>query len=1207
MSRNWTPAQLAAMSLQGKNLLVSAAAGSGKTATLTERIIRRITDPNDPADISSMLVVTFTRAAAADLKAKMFSAMSEALAANPQNTHLSSQLMKLSSAHICTIDSFYTDLVRSHFSELGLPSSFRIADAAELAVLSEELMDEVIEEAYTSEPSFPLLVECFGKVRNQRAFREVLIRLYNNLCSHLSGISFLFFVGKKYAEMSDLDFFQSLYGHILQLDTVETVEHAYNLIQKALDILDLYEELEAKYGPALRGDEAICQKMISALDFETGSYDAVYHLLQEEQHLAIGRQRVEKSEVTEFLTSTRKEVKALFDNLRSKSFSKHPSSIKPLMEQTGFYVIMLYDLLKKFDERLTEEKHQRGVLDFNDIRHYSFKLLISEDGTPTELAHQYASTFREIYIDEYQDVDKLQDVIFAALSNGHNRFMVGDIKQSIYRFRGAEPDVFANYRQDYPEHNTTEAENADGMTVYMSNNFRCDRPIIDFTNAICSYLFKESPVVDYCDADNLVYSRQVENTEYKPSKVKVTVILPPEAQAEESSEILEETNGLVHEAKYIASEIERLISSETKADGTPIRPGDIAILVRSNRVKAFLTDALRERNIPLSDDDSSRYFENPDVQMMLCLLGTVDNPRRDIDLVGTLRSPIFGFDMNDLLRIRLNGDPSISLYDALLDYAKGEDALALRCQAFRDILSEWRDSARSLSVDRFLRQIFDSEPFLASGLLTQISPEGAGGNLLRLYEYARTFEAGGFRGLYQFIEFIHKVIDQKKDLKIPQKGGSSDAVSLMTIHHSKGLEFPVCFVAGMGSAFSRRENKESLALDHHIGIAFKLSDGTGFAQINTPMREAILSYIRRHDTEEEMRVLYVALTRARERLYVTGYTKSDEETLLQQVKEAVENQDAYSVFHAPSFLFWILSGLEYRPYEEHCELRFLSADQIQSMQPKKTEETQKKVPNADPEEVKRLKEAFSYVYPYADFSRIPSKISVSKLSPDVLDEQDTAKELFGEAKATIPDFFLPDSPTKSSATERGTATHLFLQFCDFSFAAKHGVKEELARLTERRFIPENASKLVYEEELSRFLESELAELILKSKKIYREQRFNLLLSPASFTKDAKFLAKLGTEEKLAVQGVIDLILIDREDRLLLIDYKTDRLTKEELASDALAQRKLERAHGRQLSYYAKATELLFGRPCDRLCVYSTHAAKLFDLSPLDLAETESLW
>ena len=619
-----------------------------------------------------------------------------------------------------------------------------------------------------------------------------------------------------------------------------------------------------------------------------------------------------------------------------------------------------------------------------------------------------------------------------------------------------------------------------------------------------------------------------------------------------------------------------------------------------------MAEALKKRGIRSSNSDAEKYFENPSVLTVFCLLNAIDNPEKDIHLAGTLCSPLFGFSMDELISIRVASDASLSLYESLSQYAYGySDPLAEKCRAFMSKIECWQDESASLSIDRFLMSLFDSPEFIASGLLSR-DESGDGENLLLLYDYARGFESGGFKGLYQFIEYINSLIEDGQTISENVGTPADDCVRLMTIHKSKGLEFPVCFICNTTKSIRPRDSRDSMVFKYPYGIASKISLENGIARINTPMRDSILSKIASADAEEEMRLLYVALTRARERLYITAAPRYSLERLLDKGCERNEYFDKYTVLNkCSSYLDWIMLScpdLDNPTYEYEV----VSVSEVEEKDEPccKSEKI-----SEDVELTERLKNDFSFEYEYASLKSVPSKLSVSKLYPNVLDDTDASFELFSDEdkdkKARIPDVFLDTKKAHLDSAERGTATHLFLQFCSFENAKKNGVAAELSRLEEKKFLPTNAATLIYLDELERFFESELSDMVLNSKKIVREQRFNIELAPDSFSSSKELVEKM-QGERLAVQGVIDLIIIDENDNITLIDYKTDRLSSAELSNYSLAYTRLNSLHAVQLSYYAKAVELLFGKKCNRVAIYSTHAAKLYDID-LSCCENQNLF
>lgn len=1207
MSKEYSPtaAQIAAITTHHKTLLISAAAGSGKTSTLAERILQSISDKDHPADISKMLIVTFTRSAAEELKTKIFQKLSQALAKNPNNETISAQLVRLGSAHICTIDSFCLDLLSSNFSAANLSASFRLADETELALLSKAIMEEVVNSFYENNADFPGFAECLTTTRSASSLTNLLIDLAQKSNSIPEGIDFFRSNAQKMRENAEnkVDFFSTSFGKIIRRALLDEFRHIHSIFEAACDEITEHPEWIDPLFPAFERDRTFCETMIATLQDENQGYAISYQKMQKPP--TVNRKAIPKEELTEEieeLINTRETQKKKIADLKKAFFAHDAETILRLMKDTANYIDLLYSVLHEYEERLTKEKNARNILSFSDLRRKAFQLLVDSNGNPTELAKQYAEEFSDIYIDEYQDVDSVQDQIFKAISRPDNRFMVGDIKQSIYGFRGAEPKLFSNYRNTFPDHDTPEAENSDTATIFMSENFRCNQSVIDFTNLVCGRIFSAcTESLNYQKKDDLVFSKKEETAKSPHAPiVQVTVISTNTEVEEESDDQKEPPLAKELEAAYIAEEIDRLIHEEG------FSAGEIAVLFRSHEMSPYVANALKQRGIPSSESDSKCFFQNPDVLMILCLLNTIDNPHRDIFLTGTLRSPLFEFDINDLIDIRKAAPSAYSLYDALLCRAEEKDELGEKCLRFHETLQQYRNDARAMPVDRFLRTLFESDRMIATGLMGDGSSDSEGGNLLRLYDYARSFENGSFKGLYNFIEFINSLIEDNKKIKIPSKGKSSTRVNLMTIHSAKGLEFRACFVCGASKQFNTQDQKAPLLFEYPFGVAMNISDSTSFARIRTPMHKALALQKGISQTEEEMRLLYVALTRAVERLYVTASTSKPKEFLQEKAKNNIAFCDRYTLLHCKSYIDWILLPFVDPNADISCaNISFLSPSEIHGNEDIQENLVTDKECEVNEELRQKLETDFAFQYPYRNLQRIPAKISVSRLSPNVLDESDDSVDMFSEKKTPIPDFFLSDHPSAVSPSERGTATHLFLQFCDFEYAKRHGAKAELDRLVAKKYLPENLAKILYLEELDTFLESDLFQEIQGAARIIREQRFNLLLSPKNFTQDTEFSKKL-TDEKLAVQGVIDLILIGQNGEISLFDYKTDRLSAKELSDPTLAQKKLQKDHGLQLSYYAHAIEELFCRPCKKVCIYSTHAGKLCDITPTPLTFSSDL-
>lgn len=1187
MNKKWTEAQDLAISQKGKTLLISAAAGSGKTATLTERIVRSLTDENSPSDISRLLIVTFTRLAATELKQRISAAISAEIAKNPHNKHLSKQMIMLESAKICTIDSFYLDIVRSNFQRIGLPSGFRIGDEGELALLRKNIMEELLEEKYDSEASenssFANFVENFVEARNSDNLSDIFLDLEDKLSSRPDGIDSLISFSRESSLGAKSDFFESSQGKIIREYANDAFLYYSKALLKSCNIISSDEDVEKAYLSSFSYDRQFCEGMLEALT--SGTYVSAREKILSYSPITLKALKGHHDEAIENIKAIRKKFSTFVkEKCQQKLFSYSQEEISAMMERSSDVIDILYDILKEFSERLLAEKFRRKVFDFKDIRSFALRILSDENGAPSEIAVEYSKKYDEIYIDEYQDVDPVQDLIFRLIARPNNRFMVGDIKQSIYSFRGADPEIFAQYKRSFPH--ISESGNSDTASIFMSNNFRCDKNIIDYTNRIFSYVFGNcGDSIGYSKEDDLIFSKVEEGRTLPSPIVNIAIITPNDASEDDAdinaSNITEDDTD--PEALYIAREIDRLIKEEVNADGTKIEPRDIAVIMRSSTAAPKIADALSLFSIPCADNSKKDFFETPDVMLVLSLLSAIDNPQKDIPLAAVLYSPFFGYTMDDLIEIRKATDPSYSLFEALKNYkdtASPKTETAKKNEYFLEKLELYRNFANISPIDKLIK-------FIYRDLSVMSFAYGTHSNLRKLYDLSRKFEAGSFKGLNNFIGYINALISENKIPSSPEDDSASNTVKLISAHKSKGLEFPVCFVCGTQSLFNADDRKGNLLYSYYAGIGLKLVHKSGLAKINTPMREAVSLSIEKNQAEEEMRILYVALTRARERLYITAKTRSRYEKLLQKAYMNYEFTGKFGIASCNCWLDWILASSAPEFSGKEFEISHFTKKDIIDINTRQDSDTEQITLSEDPHLIAVLKERFDFVYPFSHLNMLPAKLSVSRLSPNILDDPDSDSVSLSEPDISeicgITDFL--DAHNKAGAAEKGSATHLFMQFCNFENSYNNGVEKELSRLVSEKFIPEQLVSLINTDQLRMFFESDFYTLIKDAKKVYREQRFNIMLPASHFTQDKELASEL-ENEKILVQGVIDLFFITASGELILCDYKTDHLSPKEIQDPELARKKLTERHKEQLTYYAMALHSIFGKYPDRVFIYS---------------------
>lgn len=1209
MAREWTKEQQAAIDERDKTLLVSAAAGSGKTATLTERIIRTLTDPAGRGDISRMLVVTFTRSAAAELRNRLSRALRDAMAEGKGVRHLSRQLMLLPGARISTIDSFAAELVRKNAVRLGLSPAFRTADPPEALLLRHSVMNRLIEDCYEgyddgdigiSGDEFSALVDCLTGTRGDRKLGDLLLSLYQSTQGFVGREQQILCMAGKMREDAEKNLppEETLWGTYL-LATLQSEGEGWQARLRHVAARAAADEGAAAYLPVLDEDREDLAALLAAIP---RGYAAAREALGAFRKSRLPALRGEKkTPVAEEVAAERTQF---FEKFR-RPWLEHDLAYTAgewhdLLPALAGVVGTVGAVLAAFSRRLTAEKRRRNLCEFDDITHGALCLLANQDGTPTPLAAEVGAAFDYIYVDEYQDVNEVQHRIFAAIARAGGRFMVGDVKQSIYSFRGAQPEIFVNLRRSLPPLSAADGESA--ATLSLSRNFRSAPPILDFVNLVYGGLMRAvGEGIGYQpEEDALVAGRTETGT---PCRVTVAVFEKEKDGAaakapEETEEKEPEEDGWGEEvpdreARYVAAEIAALIGTRG-ADGKVIRPSDIAILVRKGGAGKRFAAALAARGIRADLPNREGFFVNPEVQLAISLLGVIDNPRRDVYLAGLLRSPLYGFSMDDLLRIRraADADPdhrNATLYEALCLYTEKDPAF-FRGVRFLSDLRRFRAMAEGQPVDRLIRRLYRE-----TGLLSLYGGEGGKnaaaqqGNLMLLYHYARQFEGSSFRGLYNFLSYVEEAIARGGGFGADPHTVSeaADEVHIMTIHQSKGLEFPICFLSGAGTGINRQDQRGALLYDRTLGCGLKLRDESGFALIRNPVYYAVSRAIAARQSEEEMRVLYVALTRPRERLYVTA-TVSDREKLLAECARRSAFFGAAEAYACRSHIEMILSVTA-----GNDSFDLLLPEGEAPMVPPAVQETAAAAPAETTEELCDLLRArFSFVYPDRYLGDLPGKLSVSRLYPAVLDEGDgeIAATLAPEEEreATLPRFL---GGEEDSAARAGTATHLFLQFCDFGLLLRDGAERELARLRDAGFLTAEDAARVRLPEIAAFARSPLLAAMTEGEKLYRELRFHVRLPAEHFTSDPARQAAL-TGKTVLVQGVMDAVLLRPDGQIWLIDYKTDRLPRDRAAAEA----KLRARHTAQLSYYAAACREMFGRVPDRVLLYALALGDTVSLS-----------
>ena len=1236
---SWTPAQLDAITARDKTLLLSAAAGSGKTATLTERVIRLLTDPKSPRDVSKMVIVTFTVAAAQDLKTKLTKALTRAISEckDPAlSGHLAEQLLLVPDADVGTIDSFCRRLVTEFSDCTDLSPTFRICDPNEESHLLRDVLAPLLDRLFAGkEPDVATAEEFCDFVshlvdpRKLDGLTDLLLDAKSRSDNLPQGVDAFDDYARYIEEVRDRPPEKTVFGEAL---LGRVASFASDVKDSLADCLRAAKEeplsVQAAFLPPLGDALNLAEGLANAC---ASSYDSVRASVLSAAELSLPRFDARCAHIreasAEFLSLARVSFSAFRDGVRETYLPLFGEPSAVWREEAAVHLPVsriLARLMRRFDRLVAEEKRRRNVASFADVERAAYRLLVAPDGAITTVARIVAGRYSDVFVDEYQDVNPLQHEIFRAISNDRNRFLVGDVKQSIYTFRGAAPSVFIGLKAGCPAFK--DAAESDSAKIFLSENFRCDRPIVDFANAVFAPLFgatRES--IGYNDGDDRLRFAK------RPDSCNPTPILPVVKLFEKpgDGEPAEDA-----ECAWVADEIARLIETGTRPNpdwkegsdapkDLPIRAEDVAILLRSasGRTSPFRA-ALLKRGIAVSLETKENFFDYPEVRLALCLLNAVDNPRRDIPLVGLLRSPLFDFSPDLLAEIKRSAShPELSFYDALLEYCERKPDF-LQGASFLSTLKRFRRAAEGMPIDRLVWKLFTETGLLPIGGAS--NPDNGRENLLLFYQYARSFEATSFRGLYRFIAYLNdlEADAQKLSLQPPSNAGG---VRIMTVHHSKGLEFPVVFVSrALAGGGGRSEG--NAVFSTRFGLTPRIHDKTGLVRIETPFR--LISELEREELEreEELRVLYVALTRARERLYVTGTLAANEsaDDRIAELYRAPGPLLRYDVIHKrtyPGFdkdgkpvvkrkkltpFDWIVCALG---TETEKAVLFPPADDAPAEAPEREpadDELSGKIPAengvllSDAEAEELLTRRFAYRYAFPWLGRVPGKLSVSTLSPAVLDGADEETTYFIPRKTAdendLPRFISGKSRLDDPAL-RGTATHEYLQFCDLHNLKENGAEVELNRLIDRGFLTKEAFDLVNLPELDLFRNSTLLDEMLSSSGLRRELRFNLMLPASRFTTDHERKKQLANQPVL-VQGVMDCVFFTEDGELVLLDYKTDRLRGGVNASDGEIDAFVRR-HRDQLYYYAEALDGIFGRRPDRVLLYPLCLGRPI---PVDLAD-----
>ncbi|MFS0824245.1 helicase-exonuclease AddAB subunit AddA [Bacillus sp. 1P02SD] len=1239
----WTDDQWKAIVSSGQDILVAAAAGSGKTAVLVERIIRKILSDN-PVDVDRLLVVTFTNASAAEMRNRIGEALEKALKEDPASLHIRRQLSLLNRASISTIHSFCLEVIRKFYYLIDIDPGFRIADSTEAELLRDEVMEELFEEHYSNleNTTFFDLVDRFTNDRTDVELQNMIRKLYEFSRAHPTPNEWLKQIVEDY-QVDDQTLDQTPYIPYLLADISLQLEGAKANLEQAMDLIRL------PGGPAPRAEniEADLEQINRLLHAKNHSWTALYH---EMQTLVFGRAKPVKGDeydenLKDQVTKLRDDAKKLVEKIKEDLFSRTPESYLDNIKEMQPSIEMLVQLVIEFGVRFQKVKEEKGLVDFSDLEHYCLEILRKESSSdelvPSEAALQYRLQFEEAFVDEYQDTNMVQESILKLVTKDGeatgNMFMVGDVKQSIYRFRLAEPMLFlSKYKRFTPSGENT------GLRIDLSKNFRSRAEVLDGTNYLFKQIMGEAVgEIEYDDDAELKLGADYPESDQMAAELVLIDKNGQEAENYEAVEDSEDEESIVLfneaeletaqlEARAMAKQIKIMVSSgfqvfdrkENRMRSITYR--DIVILMRSMPWAPQLMEEFKQQGIPIYADLSTGYFDATEVAIMMSLLKVIDNPFQDIPLASVLRSPIVGLEADELAKIRTyeKNSPYYEALKVFLEEASSDDETHNKVAAFYHKLENWRTRARTGSLSDLIWQLY-RETYFYDFVGGMPGGKQRQANLRALYDRARQYEATSFRGLFRFLRFIERMQDRGDDLGTARAlGEQEDVVRLMTIHKSKGLEFPVVFVAGLSKQFNMMDLNKKYLLDKELGFGTKYVNPRLRVTYPTLPMLAIKKKMHLELISEEMRVLYVALTRAKEKLYLVGTVK-DLEKQLGKWQATLQNKEWLIADHtragAKSYLDWIGPGLirhkdaellrgdesvdglpaDIVKHPAKWEIRSIPAVELQKIEvgeENKHEQMEAALKEGKPIPVSsdasdQIEHQLTWQYPYKSAANKRSKQSVSEIKRqrESRDEQSDVAFLprFRSVSADRPRFMQQKSLTPA---ERGTAMHMVMQHVIFNEPINEdALREQIQKMVHHELLTQEQADVIDVASILGFFKSGIAQRMLAAKSVRREVPFSVAI-PAD---EAYADWSDEQQEHVLIQGVIDCIFED-EKGIVLIDYKTDTITGK-FRSFEDAKPELEDRYRVQLELYSKAIEHIWRKPLNERYLYFFDGGHLLEV------------
>ncbi|MDM9942973.1 helicase-exonuclease AddAB subunit AddA [Clostridioides difficile] len=1263
-SPKWTKEQLEVIESRECNLLVAAAAGSGKTAVLVERIIQMITSRENPIDIDKLLVVTFTNAAASEMRERIGDAIGKALDENPENKHLQNQLVLLNKSSITTIHSFCLDVIKSNFHRINLDPNFRIGDQTECAILKQEAIEEVFEDLYEErDEGFLNLVESYAERGGDKEVQDIILGIYSFAMASPEPKKWLIDSAERFNIDENFDFSQSIWARAI-LDTVKIEINGLCLnMERALKEVESIEELET-FAEKLSVEY---KKIADISQACNKSWDEAYKKMASMsfENYVKGVKRISKDapsyikESKEKAKTIRDKTKKSLESIVSATFNKDNDSIREEIKYLYNIVKPISSVVLRFEEEYSNKKREKGIIDFNDIEHFALNILtdVDEKGNivPSDIAVGYRNKFYEIFIDEYQDSNLVQEVLLKAVANTQtpNRFMVGDVKQSIYRFRQAKPELFL---QKYNNYNDKKGSSHRKIMLY--KNFRSREEVVDAVNYIFENIMNENiGEIEYTEKErlNLGANFNVDTDEksiiggateihliQKDNKLDDDIINDKDDRINNKENEIEEEEKLDNiqlEARMVGNIIKDLM--KVNEDGKiqkvydkgidgyrPVEFRDIVILLRATSAWApVFADELMNMDIPTYADVGVGYFDTIEIKTILSLLQIIDNPMQDIPLISVLKSPIFGFTPEDLIDIRVQSKDKIfyevlkstAEYDGFTDsqneneseFIPSEECIN-KSKDFLIKLKEFKEKSMYMSTDEFIWYLYTRTGYYAYvGALPGGSQRQA--NLKVLFERAKQFEETSLKGIFNFVNFIEKLKKSSSDMGSAKTlGENANVVRIMSIHKSKGLEFPVVICSAMGKNFNTQDFKKSILYHHNLGYGPQFVDYERRISFPSIAKEALKSKINIENLSEEMRVLYVAFTRAKEKLIITGSTRNIQDSIKRWSNgiESLDTISQYEILKGKNFLDWIMPCvLRHRDLSNLLEEVGLDAvfnvehnskwygklwNKNDILVEKKSDEEKESieeilekidVDNPDSDYYSEIEEKLNYIYPYEFSTRKPATISVTEIKKIQNNyEEELINTIFEQKVILKKPLFIQNEEEreKISGTERGTIVHLVMEVLDLkNVSSVNDIKSQIRGFVSKGIITEKQASIVNPYKIYKFFASNIgkrmlnAEIINREKSIYAQVNMkDIYIYEKLINNDDK---KLYDNESVMLRGIVD-AYFEEDNQIVLVDYKTDFVNEENI-------NQIIEKYKKQLDLYADIIETLTGKSVKEKCIY----------------------